>query len=197
VRVTCREAFAFCQWLSSRTGLKFTLPTEAQWEWACRAGSATPFTYGTGDADFSKFANLSDLKIREFVTDPYTLSNALPNPNKYDDWIPKDERFDDGALVSAGVGSYQPNAWGLHDMHGNVAEWTRTEYRPYPYREDDGRNAAPVEPETRNLKPETRVVVRGGSWYDRPYRVTSAFRLGYAPYQPVFNVGFRVICEQK
>ena len=69
-------------------------------------------------------------------------------------------------------------------MHGNAAEWTRTTFKPYPYDEHDGRN----DPSAGGRK-----VVRGGSWYDRPKRARSAFRLRYAPYQPVFNVGFRVV----
>jgi len=100
--------------------------------------------------------------------------------------LPRDERFNDGQLVSADVGGYQPNAWGLHDMHGNVAEWTRTVYRPYPYDASDGRNARP---------PTGLKVVRGGSWYDRPKRCRSAFRLAYRAYQPVYNVGLRVVAE--
>jgi formylglycine-generating enzyme required for sulfatase activity len=103
------------------------------------------------------------------------------------DIVPRDERFDDGALVTANVGSYRPNAWGLFDMHGNAAEWTRTAYGPYPYREDDGRSAAGAGGDK---------VVRGGSWRDRPARCRSSFRLSYSPYQKVFNVGFRVICEE-
>ncbi|MCY2989832.1 MAG: SUMF1/EgtB/PvdO family nonheme iron enzyme [Planctomycetota bacterium] len=71
-------------------------------------------------------------------------------------------------------------------MHGNVAEWTRTAYRPYPYREDDGRNAADA---------GGSKVVRGGSWRDRPARCRSAMRLSYPPYQRVFNVGFQIVCE--
>ena len=84
----------------------------------------------------------------------------MVNPNRYDDWIPRDDRFDDGGFVTEPVGRYQPNPWGLHDMHGNAWEWTRSAYRPYPYREDDGRNALARAGEER--------VVRGGSWYDRP-----------------------------
>ena len=87
---------------------------------------------------------------------------------------------------SVAPGRYQPNAWGLRDLHGNVAEWTRTAYRPSPYDPADGRDA----PQAAGLR-----VVRGGSWFDRPPRCTSSFRLAYAPYQRVFNVGFRVICE--
>ena len=109
----------------------------------------------------------------------------MTNATKYDDWIPRDNRFNDGVLVSSPIGRYKPNPWGLHDMHGNVAEWTRTSYKPYPYLLDDGRN---------NLSLKENKVVRGGSWYDRPKRARSAFRLDYRPYQKIFNVGFRVIC---
>ena len=113
-------------------------------------------------------------------------TQPLANPTKYDDWIPKDTRFNDGALLTVAPGRYQPNAWGLFDMHGNVAEWTRTTYRPYPYCAGDGRDAAGG---------EGRKVVRGGSWRDEPKRATSSFRLSYPPYQRVYNVGFRVVCE--
>ena len=187
VRVSWRQARAFCRWLgalSGSGGLRFDLPTEAQWEYACRAGASSPFHYGGMEKDFSKLANLGDAKLREFASNPYTTAQPMGNPNRFDDWLPKDERFNDGALVSADVGSYQPNAWGLHDMHGNVAEWTRTIYRPYPYSDADGRN----DPAAKGPR-----VVRGGSWYDRPKRCRSAFRLAYRPYQGVYNVGFRVV----
>ena len=188
VRVSWRQAMEFCQWLTRRSGgqLRFTLPTEAQWEWACRAGTDTPMSFGDISADFSKFANLGDVKLAEFASNPYTVTEPMNNPNRWDDWIPRDTRFNDQALISTDVGKYLPNAWGLHDMHGNVWEWTRSAYRPYPYAAGDGRD----EPAAAGAK-----VVRGGSWYDRPKRCTSAFRLSYRPYQPVFNVGFRVVAE--
>jgi formylglycine-generating enzyme required for sulfatase activity/cytochrome c553 len=197
VRVSWRDAMAFCQWLTSKAGggsLHFTLPTEAQWEYACRAGSAAAFSYGGLDVDFSKFANLGDAKLRELAANPYTETEPMKNPNRFDDWVPKDDRFNDGALVSVDVGGYKPNAWGLHDMHGNVAEWTRSLYRPYPYRDDDGRNAIGAGGPA--LAATGDRVVRGGSWYDRPKRCTSSFRLAYPPYQGVFNVGFRVVAEE-
>ena len=187
VRLSWNQALDFCRWLSRKTGRKFSLPTEAQWEYACRAGTATPFCYGDGDADFSRYANLGDAKLRELALDTYVTVRVMPKPNKYDDWVPKDERFDDGGLVSVDVGSYQANAWGLCDMHGNVWEWTRSVHRPYPYGEDGRNDPAAV----------GRRVVRGGSWYDRPKRCTSSFRLAYEPYEPVFNVGFRVIVEEE
>lgn len=189
VRLSWNQAMAFCEWLSEKTGEQFTLPTEAQWEYACRAGTATPFFYGDLDTDWSPYANLADAKLREFVCHTYKKEReAWFNASKYDDWIPKDLRFNDDGFLSDATRRYQPNAWGLFDMHGNVAEWTRSDYKPYPYREDDGRNVCSA---------SAGKSVRGGSWRDRPSRARSAFRLNYRPYQPVFNVGFRVICEKK
>ena len=186
VRVSYSEAMAFCRWLSEQTGKKFSLPTEAQWEYACRAGTDTPMSYGDLATDFSPFANVADARLSEFASDPYTVSQALKNPPRHDDWIPKDARFNDGALLSVAPGRYRPNAWGLYDMHGNVTEWTRSDFQPYPYRPSIGADDSRL---------EARKAVRGGSWRDRPQRCTSSFRLGYQPYQRVYNVGFRVVCE--
>jgi len=176
VRVSWDEAMAFCRWLSEKSGLRVSLPTEAEWEWACRAGSDRPFWFGGLEADYSSFANLGDKTLAEFAADTaldnYSAARPMVNPNRYDDWIPRDNRFSDGGLVTAPVGRYKPNPWGLHDMHGNAAEWTLG---------SDG-----------GLK-----VVRGGSWYERPHRCTAASRQGYPAWQRVFNVGFRVACKEK
>ncbi|MCP4642967.1 MAG: SUMF1/EgtB/PvdO family nonheme iron enzyme [bacterium] len=169
VRVSPERADAFCAWLTQSTGQAFTLPTEGQWEWACRAGAATEFHFGALGSDFSGSANLADMKLREFADNPYQVYAPLANATPYDDWIPRNNSFNDGALVSADVGGYQANTWGLHDMHGNVWEWTAAT-------QDDKR------------------VARGGSWYDRPKRATASFRIAYRPHQRVFNVGFRVVC---
>lgn len=191
VRLSWHEAQAFCAWLSDRLeGHRVSLPTEAQWEWACRAGTDTPFSYGDWDADFSGHANLGDAMLADFSGNPYVLDPVKArygNPdNPHDNWIPQDSRFNDKGFVSVAVGGYAANAWGLCDMHGNVAEWTRSCYRPYPYNAADGRNDATGEAGTKR-------VVRGGSWYDRPKRCTSSYRWGYRDYQKVFNVGFRVV----
>jgi len=178
VRVSWQEALAFCRWLAERLGENVTLPTEAQWEYACRAGAATALSYGPVDADFSRWANLGDKNLRRLASEGWRPKSP--------DLVPKDDRFDDGALVTTEIGRYQPNAWGLHDMHGNAAEWTRSTWRPYPVRPGDGRDALTLEGEK---------VVRGGSWRDRPARCRSAFRLAYQPWQKVFNVGFRIIIE--
>lgn len=184
VRVSWLEAVAFCRWLSAKTGMHFALPSEAEWEYACRAGSAGPFSFGDLNTDFSKFANLADAKLSEFASDPFTVDTPLKNPTKYDDWLPKDSRFNDGALLTVEPGRYQPNAWGLFDMHGNAAEWTRSTYRPYPDVDE------PIAESPSNVG---RKVVRGGSWRDLPKHSTSSYRLSYLPYQRVFNVGFRVV----
>jgi formylglycine-generating enzyme required for sulfatase activity len=178
VRISQREALAFCAWLSHKMGEPADLPTEAQWEYACRAGTRGPFFYGNLDSDFSAFANMADATMKQLAYDTdgrYTM-----------DLMPRDARYNDHALVTAEVGKYRANAWGLYDMHGNAWEWTRSAYRPYPYREDDGRNRP---------EPGDRCVVRGGSWYDRPQRCSSGFRLSYPAWQKVYNVGFRVVTE--
>jgi len=168
VRVTWREAMAFCKWMSDKTGKKVTLPTEAQWEYACRAGADTPMWYGSVSDPFDGLANFADKTIA-------VKSNPMPR-----------SRLSDGVKYAAYVVYGKPNPWGLVDMHGNVAEWTRTTYRPYPYTETDGRS---------NPTAKGRKVVRGGSWRDRPKRSTSSFRLAYEAHQPVVNVGFRVVIE--
>jgi formylglycine-generating enzyme required for sulfatase activity len=186
IRLSCEEAMQFCKWLSAKTGKKVTLPTEAQWEWACRAGTNTPCFYGDLNSDFSKFANLGDRSLKKLAVvgvDPQPISN----PDKFWDFVPKDDRFDDGALHLADVGHYQANPWGLKDMHGNVAEWTRSTYRPYPY------NSALEDQNETSLVKKT---VRGGSWYDRPKHARSAFRQAYLAWQKVYNVGFRIIIEE-
>ncbi|MCX5673969.1 MAG: SUMF1/EgtB/PvdO family nonheme iron enzyme [Planctomycetota bacterium] len=176
IRVSWQEAMGFCAWLSQKTGRKFALPTEAQWEYACRAGTATPLNFGACEADFGKSANLADERV-----------NNLCRGNS-PRWIPAVKAFNDGAIVTEQVGKYQPNAWGLCDMHGNVWEWTRTTYKPYPYDALDGRDAGTAEGDK---------VVRSGSFYDRPQRARSAFRLSYPWWQRVFNVGFRVMCQDE
>jgi formylglycine-generating enzyme required for sulfatase activity len=174
VRITWRQANEYCRWLSQRTGKCFRLPTEAEWEWACRAGSDQPFYFGTSEADFSPFANLADRSLQAL---------ALRDSPK---WHPREDRCQDGTTVTANVGRYDPNAWGLRDMHGNVAEWTASAYRPYPYDPGDGRESATA---------AGAKVARGGSWYDRPHRATASYRSHFQPWQPVYNVGLRVLME--
>jgi formylglycine-generating enzyme required for sulfatase activity len=158
----------FCRWLSDRTGRQFSLPTEAQWEWACRGGTSQALWYGGVETDFGQLGNLADQRL------------ILASAQAFD-WLPKVATVDDGSCVTAEVGRYAANPWGLCDMHGNAAEWTRSLYRPYPYRDDDSRN----DPRVAGHR-----VVRGGSFQDRPPRARSAFRLAYPPCSTSVSVWF-------
>jgi len=194
VRISWEQAMDFCRWLSKETGMNLTLPTEAQWEYACRAGTQSSLSYGNLDEDFTQWANVADksLSVKPGPTGGLE-SNITAHFGKgilesavYGGNILCDINFDDKSVATANVGSYKPNIWGLYDMHGNACEWTRTTYRPYPYEADDGRES---------LTDSGRKVVRGGSWCDRPKLCRSSFRLSYPAWQRVHNVGFRVVSE--
>jgi len=86
------------------------------------------------------------------------------------------------------VGQTRANPWGLKDMVGNVSEWTRSSYQAYPYVDGDGRNDG---------DPAQRKVARGGSWADRPTDAGSSVRKPYESWQKVYDVGFRVIIEER
>jgi formylglycine-generating enzyme required for sulfatase activity len=207
-RVSWDEAAAFCAWLSRTAGERlsgsFALPTEAQWEWACRAGTDTALSFGPLGTNCAPFANLADASLLRLCQGERVRPFLPVAP------------WDDKNTVSAPVGTYQANPWGLHDMHGNVAEWTRSAYLPYPFRAGTGspfvleRGARPPSGETGGQAPSpgavkepvpaapgTRRAVRGGSWYDRADFARSAARMSYWPWQRVFNVGFRAVCEPR
>lgn len=184
IRVSQNEASEFCSKAGQFAGMNITLPTEVQWEWACRAGSDEDFWYGSLNTDFAKFENLSDAQMNKMA-----VTGVNPQPisennfwYKYYTFHPKMASVDDGNMIMAIPGSYQSNPFGLYDMHGNVAEWTRSDYASYPYNEKEQGKA--------ELK-----VVRGGSWKDHPKEATAASRKGYYPHQKVHNVGFRMIIE--
>lgn len=184
IRVSYNDAMEFCRLLSQKTGLTITLPTEAQWEWACRGGSDQDFWFGNLNADFGTKDNLADVTTNQFAVsgvDPQPMSPDSPW-YKYYTYLPKAANVDDGSLVQVGGKKYEANPFGLYCMHGNVAEWTRSDYLPYPYKEN-------------SKKVSEYKVVRGGSYIERPKYSTAYSRKGYYPYQCVFNVGFRVIIE--
>ncbi|MHC4251937.1 MAG: SUMF1/EgtB/PvdO family nonheme iron enzyme [Planctomycetota bacterium] len=186
IRVSWNRAMEFCKWLSKKTRKRVSLPTEAQWEWACRAGTDTPLSYGAVDANFSQFANLADVSMKKLVVqgiDP----KPVRNPHALASYEPAIHSVDDRTLHLAAPAKYKPNRWGLLDMHGNVCEWTRSIYKPYPIKSTDGRDKTTDDMAER--------VVRGGSWSDRPKRARSAFRLKYPAWQRVYNVGIRLVIE--
>jgi len=167
-RVSWIRAIEFCKWLSKKSGKKVSLPTGAQWEWACRAGTDTPMWFGKLDTDFAANANLADATFKHIINyGGYDKAANIVPP-----WRPAADKIDDNFRVSSPVGKFAPNPWGLHDMHGNVAEWTL---------------------DASKLHGAERRIARGGSWYDRPKRATSTFRGNYKPWLGVYNVGFRIV----
>ncbi len=184
IRVSYEDAMDWCRKLSEKTGLNVTLPTEAQWEWACRAGSDEAFWYGNMNADFGKMENLADA-----ITTNFAVSGIDPQPMPHDafwypyySYLPKAAAVNDGYMIQTDSKKFDCNPFGLYSMHGNIAEWTRSDYVPYPYTE----------------KPKVTSgykVARGGSWTERPKFSTAYVRKAYYPWQRVFNVGFRVVIE--
>jgi len=187
IRMSWQRAMAFCHWLSQTAGVKAALPTEAQWEWAARGGTATRFYWGGLGDDFSKWANLSDQAVRWSNTVGWEGGNRIQRRQPYEialGYPLHEERFKDNWYSMDYVAQAGANAWGLYDMVGNAGEWTRSSYRPYPYSENDGRNDGNAnEPK----------VARGGAFRDRPRDAGAAIRRSYAAWQTVYDVGFRVV----
>lgn len=162
VNVTWTEAREFCRKLSERTGLRHRLPTEAEWEYACRAGSAGPYASG------KPFLGRADAVL----DDGSAGAPAAPGP-----------------VASAGVA----NAWGLHDMHGNVWEWCADWYASRPA--DAATNpAGPSDAESARTDSPVKSV-RGGSWNDPARAARSANRWSYPPSVGVNYIGFRPLLE--
>ena len=127
---------------------------------------------------------MADQSLRKMA-----VSGVDPQPVSESSWVYKyytfmkrEDNVNDGTMTIADVKQYEPNAWGLYDMHGNVAEFTRSTYAPYPYKEKI---------ESGDMK-----VVRGGAWNYRPKNSTAYSRTSYYAWQPANNVGFRVVIEE-
>jgi formylglycine-generating enzyme required for sulfatase activity len=168
VNVSWHDAMAFCQRLRLRTGKNYTLPSEAQWEYACRAGTITPFHFG--DTISTKLANYDGSEV-------------------YGDGEKGDFR-----QQTTDVASFPANPWGLHDMHGNVWEWCADHWHGnYEGAPKDGR--AWIDEEAKENKNETkRRLLRGGSWFGRPAYCRSAYRSIGLPDDRDLGIGFRVCC---
>ena len=169
--VSWHDSVAFCKTLSKLTGRMVRLPTEAQWEYACRAGTTTVFS--TGDKLDRKWANYNGKYI--YGLGDLTLQETTPWPIK--------------PMV---VRSFKPNAWGLYDMHGNVAEWCRDWYGPYRFHKGDPKQqtkdpAGPAE--------GTNRVLRGGSWQNKPAKCRSAARDAALPEHKAEDMGLRILVE--
>jgi eukaryotic-like serine/threonine-protein kinase len=163
-KITWHQAREFCQKLSQQTGRQYRLPSEAEWEYACRAGTKTPFYFGS------------------------TITPALVNYNgnfPYGD-APKGQ----DRAQTTDVGSFPPNAFGLYDMHGNVWEWCQDEWHEsYNGAPVDGSAWETKGNENDNL----RRALRGGSWNHGAQGCRSANRNGVNAGNRVLSIGFRVV----
>jgi formylglycine-generating enzyme required for sulfatase activity len=202
VNMNWHEADEFCRILTTWAredkllpdGYVFRLPTEAEWEYACRAGTDTAYYWGDDFGDTgAKFANSLDrYSARRF------------------DWKEsKDMAANDGYRVSAPAASFQPNAFGLHDLAGNVWEWCYDWYNPRAYDElpheapvqsrpvvADFVRRTPFEGDTYTIA-TTAKVLRGGSWGNTPHDLRCANRDLYIPNERNNGVGFRVVLAKK
>jgi formylglycine-generating enzyme required for sulfatase activity len=172
--VNFAEAESFCRKLTEtarktgelRAGWEFRLPTEAQWEYACRAGTTTATAFGE---------KLSP-KQANFKGKPYNGGEPGPSPGK-----------------AAKIGSYPPNPWGLHDMHGNTFEWCRDWYHAEL---PGGRDPDLYSARATSTKNRDRTISRsrrGGAWTDDGWPCRSAFRARFEPERRYDHIGFRVV----
>jgi sulfatase modifying factor 1 len=168
VNVTWNDAKKFCGWLSEKEKKGYDLPTEAEWEYACRAGTQTRFHGGDGEEVLEKTANIADASFKR----------------KYKDgtWA---KEWDDGYPFTAPVGKFAANQYGLHDMHGNVWEWCQDWYGKDYYANSDKKD--PEGPSSGDAR-----VLRGGSFNNDARVCRAAYRHRRAPALRFSSIGFRV-----
>jgi formylglycine-generating enzyme required for sulfatase activity len=177
--VSWDDAVEFCKKLSARTGKKVVLPTEAQWEYACRAGTTTAFH--TGDALEPGQAN----------------ANFPSNPGVWDRimaWLGMSSGQKAKTFGTTPAGSFPPNGFGLYDMHGNVFEWCsdwyNNSYANLPAGQAGAKNQDPTGPDSGLCR-----VLHGGSWCPYLQHCRSASRNWYSPDYRYITIGFRVAMD--
>jgi len=174
VFVTWLDANNFAQWLMGQNGGQYTfrLPTEAEWEYACRAGSEASRYWGEDTFKTCAYENIADLTAqKQFGIQPAT-------------------DCDDGYAATAPVGSFQPNKFGLYDMLGNVWEWCSDVYSLDSYVRHDRKN-----PQFSDESVGQSRVIRGGFWHGGPAATRCAIRGSGMPEGMSDDLGFRLIRE--
>ncbi len=168
VNISWNDAMEFCKWLSREEGTIFRLPTEAEWEYACRAGTTTGYFHGDDSEETAKFANVADAAFETQFPELKGLVQAS-----------------DGYTYTSPAGSFLPNSFGLCDMHGNVWEWCADWYDPEYYAQSPPHD--PRGPATGEER-----VYRGGGWFNCTRGCRSASRSGGRPENRHLTLGFRV-----
>ena len=173
-KISWYEAVEFCDRLSALTGREYRLPSEAEWEYACRAGTTTPFHLGeTITTDVANYRGEDDQPfgwLSHYGVGPKGIYRKITTPVNY--FHPLANRF------------------GLSDMHGNVLEWCLDHYHnSYAGAPSDG--SAWVDVEAEENKPR---ILRGGSWSYTPRSCRCAYRVYFYPDYRNYNFGFRVVC---
>lgn len=171
VYVSWEDAMEFAKWLSGKSSENYRLPTEKEWEYAARAGTTGDRYWSGPDTQACSHANV------------YDRSCAVKN--KFN-WPPFD--CDDGYPVTAPVGSFKPNGFGLYDMLGNVWEWCSDRYDRKSYA---GRS------DKKEGLPALQRVLRGGSWFNAPASLRSSNRGRNTPDYRIGSVGFRLVRMEK
>ncbi len=172
VCVSWDDAQAYVRWLSAKTGKTYRLPTEAEWEYAARAGTTTARFWGEDTSDQCIYANGADRSYsQKFPQDPEINGHCA-----------------DGYVFTNPVGALRANPWGLVDMLGNVFQWTEDCW-------NEGYVGAPADGSAWIAGDCTRRVLRGGSWYLDPRALRTAYRFKYKSGDRVSKVGFRVARE--
>jgi formylglycine-generating enzyme required for sulfatase activity len=171
-----RDANAYAAWLAKKTGKNYRLPSEAEWEYAARGkttpGSGPRFSFGDDDRAICANANALD----------QTAKSNLPGTTTWE-FVP----CQDGYAYAAPTGRFAANAFGLHDMHGNVKEWTLD-----CYREGQGYRGAPTDGAAWTTADCPSRVLRGGSWLSYPRLLRAAFRYKGGDNDRSSDVGLRV-----
>jgi sulfatase modifying factor 1 len=186
VLVSWNDAQAYSAWRSREEKAVYRLPTEAEWEYACRAGTQTWLSFGDDPSLAYLYANLADGAL-EAAQPGHVMRQRLVD-------VAKEPR--DGYAYTAPVGHFKPNAFGLYDMHGNVWEWCRDRFQRASYRQLDRKivTVDPQGPADRDEYGDLRVL-RGGSWYVGMVTARSSSRLWNAPSEAFCYAGFRVVRE--
>lgn len=184
VLVTWNDAQAFCKWLSEKEGRKYRLPTEAEWEYAARAGTQTRFPGGDELTDVAGYENVAD----------QCLAKQLPKDLQDEEWMDPRGRFfpfEDGYAFTAPVGRFRPNAWGLYDMMGNVSEYC-SDYRHSKLHEKSPLEDPDFSKHVDPILKTTYRVLRGGAYIAKPISATIAGRAAVDEHGASFAHGFRV-----